>query len=68
MHLFFFLDEATSALDNLTVTKNSILYESIDDNKTSLIVAHRLSTIENADLIYVLDNGKIVDSGSHENY
>ena len=34
--------------------------------KTSLIVAHRLTTIENADLIYVLDNGKVIDSGAHE--
>ena len=59
------LDEATSSLDNLT--ENSI-QDSINElmkNKTSIVVAHRLSTIENADLIYILDNGKIIDSGNH---
>jgi subfamily B ATP-binding cassette protein MsbA len=60
------LDEATSALDNLTEQKIQYSINQLMKNKTSLIVAHRLSTIENADLIYVLDNGKIVDSGSHE--
>ena len=60
------LDEATSALDNLTEQKIQHSINRLMKNKTSLIVAHRLSTIEDADLIYVLDNGKIVDSGSHE--
>jgi len=60
------LDEATSALDNLTEQKIQHSINQLMKNKTSLIVAHRLSTIEDADLIYVLDNGKIVDSGSHE--
>jgi len=60
------LDEATSALDNLTEQKIQYSINQLMKNKTSLIVAHRLSTIEDADLIYVLDNGKIVDSGSHE--
>ena len=60
------LDEATSALDNITEQKIQNSINNLMKNKTSLIVAHRLSTIENVDLIYVLDNGKIVDSGSHE--
>jgi len=60
------LDEATSALDNLTEQKIQNSINNLMKNKTSLIVAHRLSTIENVDLIYVLDNGNIVDSGSHE--
>jgi len=60
------LDEATSALDNLTEQKIQHSINRLMKNKTSLIVAHRLSTIKDADLIYVLDNGKIVDSGSHE--
>ena len=60
------LDEATSSLDNLTERK---VQQSINDlmkDRTSLIIAHRLSTIKKADLIYVLDKGKIIDSGSHE--
>ena len=60
------LDEATSALDNLTEQKIQHSINRLMKNKTSLIVAHRLSTIEDSDLIYVLDNGKIVDSGSHK--
>ena len=60
------LDEATSSLDNKT---ESLIQESINElmkNKTSIVVAHRLSTIEDADLIYVLDNGKIINSGNHK--
>ena len=60
------LDEATSSLDNLTERK---VQQSINDlmkDRTSLIIAHRLSTIKKADLIYVLDKGKIIDSGTHE--
>ena len=59
------LDEATSSLDNLTENKIQDSLKKLLFRKTSLIVAHRLSTIEDADLIYVLDKGKIVDSGNH---
>ena len=59
------LDEATSSLDNLTESKIQDSLKKLIFKKTSLIVAHRLSTIEDADLIYVLDKGKIVDSGNH---
>ncbi len=60
------LDEATSSLDNIT---EKAIYKTIKDlmkNKTILIVAHRLSTIEDSDIIYVVDNGKIESFGSHE--
>lgn len=59
------LDEATSALDT---TAEASIKEAIDrlrKNRTTLIVAHRLSTIQNADQIVVLDQGKIIQQGSH---
>ena len=60
------LDEATSALDTIT---ESIIQESLDElakGRTTLIVAHRLSTIKNADEIYVISDGRIIESGSHD--
>ncbi len=59
------LDEATSSLDNLTENKIQESINNLMSNKTSLIVAHRLSSIEDSDLIYVLDKGKIISSGTH---
>ena len=60
------LDEATSSLDNLTENKIQESLKHLMKNKTSLIIAHRLTTIEDADLIYILDKGKIIDSGNHQ--
>ncbi|PPR41238.1 MAG: Lipid A export ATP-binding/permease protein MsbA [Alphaproteobacteria bacterium MarineAlpha5_Bin12] len=60
------LDEATSSLDNLTEMEVQKAINLLMKNKTSLIVAHRLTTIENADLIYVLDKGKIIEQGNHK--
>jgi len=60
------LDEATSSLDNIS---EGIVQEAIDrisESCTTLVVAHRLSTIRNADVIYVIDGGRIVESGTHE--
>ena len=60
------LDEATSALD---LVSERIVQEAIDKfqkGRTTIIVAHRLSTIKDADLIYVFDKGMIADSGTHE--
>ena len=59
------LDEATSALDNKS---ERLIQESIDSlskNTTILIVAHRLSTIKNADQVYVMQNGRIIDNGPY---
>uniref|UniRef100_UPI0021F8C5C9 ABC transporter ATP-binding protein n=1 Tax=Paraclostridium bifermentans TaxID=1490 RepID=UPI0021F8C5C9 len=59
-------DEATSALDNIS---QSIILENINKyltDKTVLVIAHRLSTVKNADKIYVIDKGIVVESGSHE--
>ncbi len=60
------LDEATSALDNAT---EALIQKSLDEllkGRTTIVVAHRLSTIKNADLIFVIDNGTILESGTHE--
>ncbi len=59
-------DESTSALDVHTEAKLFNALESILKEKTVITIAHRLSTVKNANKIYVLDNGKIVQSGTHE--
>ncbi len=59
-------DEATSALDNIS---QRVILENISEfleDKTVIVIAHRLCTIKDADKIYVLDKGKIVEEGSHE--
>ena len=60
------LDEATSSLDSKTEEKIQIALSKLTLNKTTIVIAHRLSTILNSDNIYVVDNGKIIDSGKHE--
>ncbi|HDR6315556.1 TPA: ABC transporter ATP-binding protein [Bacillus thuringiensis] len=60
------LDEATSALDISTEEKIVKNIDNIRKDKTTIIVAHRLSTIENSDIIYVLEKGKLVEKGNHQ--
>ena len=59
-------DEATSALDNETQSKIQEAINNLKGEYTILIVAHRLSTVIDSDKIFVVDNGKIIDSGSHK--
>ncbi|MCG8377593.1 MAG: ABC transporter ATP-binding protein/permease [Chlorobiales bacterium] len=59
-------DEATSALDN---ESEKVVQNAIDhalENRTALVVAHRLSTVKNADMIIVMEKGRVAESGSHE--
>jgi subfamily B ATP-binding cassette protein MsbA len=60
------LDEATSSLDTKSEYQIQESLKELMKNKTTLVVAHRLSTIEGADQIIVLDNGKIVEKGTHD--
>tara|TARA_B100000886_G_scaffold336084_1_gene294217 strand:- start:127 stop:1536 length:1410 start_codon:yes stop_codon:yes gene_type:complete len=62
----FFFDEATSALDTSTEKEIQNNLENVSKNKTTLIIAHRLSTAANADQIIVLDKGIIIEQGTHE--
>jgi subfamily B ATP-binding cassette protein MsbA len=60
------LDEATSSLDNESEKEVQKALEKLMQGKTSLVIAHRLSTIKNSDQILVLSQGKIIETGTHE--
>ena len=59
------LDEATASVDTMTEAKIQEAMESVTRGRTSLMIAHRLSTVRNADLILVVKNGRIVEQGTH---
>ena len=60
------LDEATSSLDSETETKIQDALKILTKDRTTIVIAHRLSTILNSNKIYVIDSGKIIDNGKHE--
>ena len=60
------LDEATSSLDSETEEKIRSAIDILTKNKTTVVIAHRLSTVLNANKIFVVENGKILSSGKHE--
>ena len=60
------LDEATSAIDSVTEARLQKALEILLRGRTAFVVAHRLSTIRKANLVLVLDQGKIVERGTHE--
>jgi subfamily B ATP-binding cassette protein MsbA len=60
------LDEATSSLDSETESKIQDALKILTKNKTTIVIAHRLSTILNSNNIYVVDSGRIIDHGKHE--
>jgi ATP-binding cassette subfamily B protein len=62
----FILDEATASIDPLTETLIQEGLEVVLENRTSIVIAHRLSTVKNADRIIVLRQGRIIEEGSHD--
>ena len=60
------LDEATSSLDSETEAKIQEALNKLTKNKTTIVIAHRLSTVLNSNNIYLVDSGKIIDNGKHE--
>ena len=59
------LDEATASVDTMTEAKIQAAMETVTKGRTTLMIAHRLSTVRNADLILVVKNGRVVEQGSH---
>ena len=62
---FMILDEPTASLDPIAESKLYELFSSISKNKTTLLISHRLGSVKTVDYIYVIDNGFIVECGSH---
>lgn len=60
------LDEATSSIDTRTELQVQDAFDRMMEGRTSLVVAHRLSTIRNADCILVINGGRVVESGTHD--
>jgi len=59
------LDEATSALDTETERLVQNALTALTADRTTIVIAHRLSTVVNADRIYVMENGKVIETGTH---
>lgn len=59
------LDEATSSLDSETEKAVQAVFEKTKGSRTMIVVAHRLATVQNADVIFVLGEGKVVEKGNH---
>ena len=60
------LDEATASVDTITEQKIQSAIDTIVQGRTSLMIAHRLSTVRNADVIFVLHDGRVIEHGSHD--
>ena len=60
------LDEATSALDTLTEADIQHSFDELSAGRTTLVIAHRLSTVRNSNAIMVLEHGKIIERGDHD--
>ena len=60
------LDEATSALDSVTEARIQETFEKLSEGRTTIVIAHRLSTVKNADRIAVIEEGRILELGTHE--
>ena len=60
------LDEATSNVDSMTEMRIQTAMNRLMKGRTSFVIAHRLSTVRNADIIFVLRGGEIIESGSHD--
>jgi ATP-binding cassette subfamily B (MDR/TAP) protein 1 len=59
------LDEATSSLDSETENEVQAVFEQTDKGRTMIVVAHRLATVQNADVIFVMHEGRVVETGDH---